>query len=204
MYISHIVLVGIDALEIHRVLEIRQQEQLLFQEFFLSSEVNSAVFNVGAACCGDISIRILQCCWDNSGSDATTLEFQICFHTCFVDKDCIRFHAHEIDRVNPERDCLVDVFFHTSDQSLVNDQAEDDGSTALCVQLQRKAIMCKELLTASPNNTQVNPAEQPLKSFATCEFLNAACSYRPASSAGGDARKTVFAADDVDSLFADL
>mmetsp|Transcript_101160 Transcript_101160/g.326508 ORF Transcript_101160/g.326508 Transcript_101160/m.326508 type:complete len:412 (+) Transcript_101160:149-1384(+) len=131
-----------------RLLEVWQQERLLFQADLNPDSASVAkgaggttVLDVGAPCRGDIVVRVLRAAALASEESLPVLELQVCFHTAFVAAvgNFARFPARELD--SPFRSagatlspgCAIDVFLEPAcpeEEELGDPQEASSGAAA--------------------------------------------------------------------------
>mmetsp|Transcript_75802 Transcript_75802/g.149856 ORF Transcript_75802/g.149856 Transcript_75802/m.149856 type:complete len:412 (+) Transcript_75802:149-1384(+) len=168
MKLTCLVFVGMGGDGLPRVVEIWQQDRLLFRADVDCPDLEDAMFNVDTCCGGDIAIRVF--CRRHSKTMAegpAELELQVCFHTAFVADGFIRFPVHEIDRVCEEtvEDVAIDAFFVPT--SSKHEDVGVDGSTDAMAAVVQGQI-CQESHVNAPfsgdgtvlqnSGDQLNPA----------------------------------------------
>lgn len=213
-----------------RVLEVWQQDRLLFQADLNPDNppegevADTTALRVGVPCRGDVVVRILRAAELSSAESLPVLELQACFHTAFIAAvgSFARFPARELDVPAGGRngaplppDCAIDVFLEPL-------EAEDEDPREKAVAAARAAAAkTRQEGAQDAKNGAAEIATEVIAKGPVAEAQKDATQYFFLAAGDGEdenppvplphvaaAARTrppqVFAPDDVDAFFGEL
>jgi len=200
-----------------RVLEVWQQDRLLFQADLNPDNppegevADTTALRVGVPCRGDVVVRILRAATLKSAESLPVLELQVCFHTAFMAAvgGFARFPARELDCPAGGRngaplppECAIDVFLEPIEED-EEDPPEAASTVASAVAMSKT---WPQDSADAPEGDDVAGDLQGQKDSTEYYFLGDADGEETPqgrSSASAQTRM-VFAPEDIDAFFSEL
>merc|ERR1712232_866325 len=196
--LDRVVIVGVGGDQASRVLQIWQQDDVLFHTHFEASDSTDFIFQVGVHCQGDLSIRILRGSAEHKPVTITELELQVCFHTAFLSGGFARFSEGDIDALHgaATAGCTIDIFL----QSVASDVSSENLRENSAAPVATAAAIAARGSDIAPEACR--PATSVAAIGSNAASLAEARGIRPAG--GSASSNVVFLPEDVDAFFNDI
>jgi len=191
--LARVVMVAVGGDQVPRMLQIWEQDRLVFNRHFEDSGSTDSIFQVGVHCQGDLCIRVLRGSKKYSNVMLTDLELQVCLHTAFLSDGFARFSQGDIDAPHgaSTKGRTIDIILHPLTADTPSDSLPEIAAAALAIE----ATITAGAQDCAPEGNE------PTASTA----LAAACDDKRAWRAGrASPMNTVFLPDDIDSFFDDM